>query len=225
MSSDTRTFEEACEAYFDRATSDPTWRDLYRRSVEELMAALAPKERRRFLDYLNRFSVLNASFLVRRAASVHVLSLCPQGDEELSRARRRAAAANLAAFRRDLVSPPPGEEEGKRPQEVPRAVFMAALRQVQGTADGTPRNFREMTAQSIEGVMAAFSDAEREKMHNLFEQFSVEALAQVFRLWMWHQGEESRRPELARRQYEQWSLSADESCWWRYLQGDSWIYF
>jgi hypothetical protein len=168
---------------------------------------------------------LNASFLVRRAASVHVLSLCPQDDEELSRARRRAAAANLAAFRRDFVSPPPGEEEGKRPQEVPRAVFEAALRQVQGSADGTPRNFREMTAQSIEGVMSAFSDAEREKMHSLFEQFSVEALAQVFRLWMWHQGEESRRPELARRQYEQWSLSSDESYWWRYLQGRDWIYF
>ena len=225
MSSDTPTFDAACEAYLDRATTDPAWRDLYRRSVKELMAALAPSERRRFLDYLNRFSVLNASFLLRRAASVHVLSLCPQDDEELSRTRRVAAAENLAAFRRDFISPPPGEEEGKRPEDAPLTVFEAALRQVQGVAAETPPAFREMTAQCIEGVMAAFTGARREAMHALFEKFSVEGLAQVFRLWMWHQGEESRRTELARRQYEQWSLSSDESYWWRYRQGDAWIYF
>ena len=225
MSSDTRTFDAACEAYFARATSDLTWRDLYRRSLEELMATLTPPERRRFLDYLNRFSVLNASFLVRRAASVYVLSLSPRDGEKLGRTRRRAAAENLAAFRRDFIDPPPGEEEGKRPEDVPQAVFKAALRQVQGSAAETPRTFREMTAQSIEGVMAAFTGARREEMQILFERFPVEGLAQVFRLWMWHQGEESRRPELARRQYERWSLSADESYWWRYPLGDDWIYF
>jgi hypothetical protein len=225
MSSDTPIFETACEAYLARATIDPQWRELYRRSVEKLMAALALPERSRLLSYVNQLSVLNASFVVRRLASVYVLSLYPQEDEELSRARRRAAAENLAAFRLDFISPPPGEEEGKRGQDVPRAVFRAALRQIQGSTAETPLPFREMTEQSIEGVMAAFSSAEREKVHSQFEQFSVEGLAQVFRLWMWHQGEESRRSELARQQYEQWRLSADESYWWRYPQGKNWIYF
>ena len=225
MSSDTRTFDAACESYLARATNDPAWRGLYRRGVEELMSALAPPERRRFTDYLDRFSVLNASFLVRRAASVFVLTLLPREEEGPGMDRKAAAAENLAAFRRDFISPPPGEEEGKRLEDAPLAVFKAALRQVQGGAQGTPRAFREMTAQSIEGVMAAFSGAQREEVQALFEEFSVEGLAQVLRLWMWHQGEESRRSELARRQYEQSNLGADESFWWRYPSGHDWIYF
>lgn len=81
-----------------------------------------------------------------------------------------------------------------------------------------------MTAQCIERVMESFSAAQRTQMQDLFEQFSVAGMEQVLRLWMWVQGEESQRAALAHRQYAQWRATGDESYWWRYSQGEEWIY-
>ena len=224
MNADSRIFDAARETYLSRATSEPQWRDLYRQSVDLVMTALAPTEHQRLLHYIGQFSVLNASFVVQRLAEVHALSLYPEANAELTAARRLAAAANLAALRRDFITVPPGEEEGQCPADAPQRVFKAALRRRQGLPGETPPAFRAMTAQCIEQVMESFSATQRAQMHNLFEQFSVAGMEQVLRLWLWVQGEESLRATLAQRQYAQWRATGDESHWWRYPQGEAWIY-
>ena len=225
MTDDMKIFDAALETYLARATPDAEWIDLYRESTRKLLGELTAPERERLMSYINRFSVLNASFIVRRLCEVYAVSLYATEDEVSGRARKQTAAANLRAFHRDFIDPPIGEEEGKRPAEAPQTVFKAALRRVQGCDDGTPPAFREMTATSIGGVMATFSRLERDLMEEQFERFSVEAMVQVLRLWMWHQGEESRRAITPRQQYEQWHKTGDESYWWRYPQGEQWIYF
>ena len=224
MSADTRIFDAARETYLSRATIDPQWRDLYRQSVDLVMATLEAAERQRLLHYINQFSVLNAVFVVQRLAEVHAPSLYPEANAELAGARRLTAAANLAALRRDFIAAPPGEEEGQRPADAPQRVFKAALRRRQGLPGETPPAFQEMTAQCIERVMESFSAAQRTQMQDLFEQFSVAGMEQVLRLWMWVQGEESQRAALAHRQYAQWRATGDESYWWRCSQGEEWIY-
>ena len=225
MTSDRSTLDAALEVYLARATPDPEWKSILRQSAQQLMDGFATTEQERFLGYLKQFSVLNASFVVRRAAEVHAASLFEQGNEERSSTRPQTAVENLAAFRRDFIDPPPGEEEGKRPGETPLVVFKAGLRRVQGYDTNTPQAFQDMTAASIEKVMATFELDERKRAEEQFEQFSVEAMAQVFRMWMWHQGEEVRRFDTPRRQYDQWHATKDESYWWRAPQGEEWIYF
>ena len=223
--SEANSFEAALEAYLARATPDPEWNALFRESARQLMQGFTAEERARLSGYLDQFSVLNASFVMRRVAEVHAASLFAQGNEEDSRARLQTTAENLAAFRRDFIDPPFGEEEDKRPAETPLVVFKAALRRAQGCDSGTPLAFQDMTAESIEGVMATFSTDERRLAEEQFEQFTVEAMAQVMHLWMWHQGEESRRAITPRQQFERWRATHDESYWWRYPQGEEWIYF
>lgn len=224
MNAGSQIFDAARETYLSRATSEPQWRDLYRQSVDLVMTTLAATERQRLLHYIDQFSVLNASFIVQRLAEVHALSLYPEDDAERAAARRLAAAANLAALRRDFITVPPGEEEGQCPADAPQRVFKAALRRRQGLPGETPPAFQAMTAQCIERVMKSFSARQRAQMQDLFEQFSVAGMEQVLRLWMWVQGEESRRAALAQRQYAQWHATGDESYWWRYPQGEEWIY-
>ncbi len=225
MTSDRSALDAALETYLARATPDAEWKSILRQSAQQLMDGFAAAEQGRFLGYLNQFSVLNASFVVRRAAVVHAASLFEQGNEEPSSTRPQTAVENLAAFRRDFIDPPPGEEEGKRRGETPLVVFKAGLRRVQGYDTNTPQAFQDMTAASIEKVMATFELDERKRVEEQFEQFSVEGMAQVFRMWMWHQGEESRRAITPRQQFEQWRATNDESYWWRYPQGEEWIYF
>jgi hypothetical protein len=223
MTSDKNNVDVALEAYLARATPDPEWIALLRDSARQLLDGLAAAERDRFMRYISQFSVLNASFILRRVAAVHAATLFAQRHQE--HGDEQTAAENLAAFRRDFIDPPLGEEEGKRPNETPLVVCKAGLRRAQGFDSGTPQAFQDMTGASIEKVMASFSAEERSSAQEQFETFSVEAMAQVFRLWMWHQGEESRRFITARQQYDQWHATRDESYWWRYPQGEEWIYF
>ncbi len=216
--------DAALEAYLARATPDPEWNALFRESAKQVMDGFTVMERERLMSYINQFSVLNASFIARRLAEVYAAGLFAQG-KEYSSTRQQTATENLAAFRRDFIDPPPGEKEGKRPGETPLVVFKVALRRVQGCDTDTPQAFQDMTAESIERVMSTFSTDERKRAEEQFEQFSVEAMAQVFRMWMWHQGEESRRASTPRQQFEQWRATNDESYWWRYPQGEEWIYF
>ena len=210
MSADSQIFDAARDSYLSRATIDPQWRNLYRQSVDLVMTTLAATERQRLCRYIDQFSVLNASFVVQRLAEVHALSLYPEADVERAAARRLAAAANLAALRRDFITAPPGEEEGQCPADAPQRVFKAALRRRQGLPGETPPAFQEMTAQCIERVMESFSATQRAQMQYLFEQFSVAGMEQVLRLWMWVQDEESQRAALAQRQYAQWRATGDE---------------
>ena len=223
MTNDTNIVDAALEVYVARATPDPEWIALLRESARQLLEGLAVAERERLVGYLNQYSILNASFIMQRVAAVHASSLFSQGSGE--HGGEGTVAENLAAFRRDFVDPPAGEEEGKRPGEIPLVVYKAALRRIQGCDAGTPQAFWDMTAESIKKVMATFSTEERARTEEQFETFSVEAMAHVFRLWMWHQGEESKRFVTPRQQYDQWHATGDESYWWRYPQGEEWIYF
>lgn len=97
MSADTRIFDAARETYLSRATIDPQWRDLYRQSVDLVMATLEAAERQRLLHYINQFSVLNAVFVVQRLAEVHAPSLYPEANAELAGARRQRRRARKKA--------------------------------------------------------------------------------------------------------------------------------
>jgi hypothetical protein len=121
----------------------------------------------------------------------------------------------MRRFRSDFVSPPPGEEEGRLPAEAPRATFLAALRQRQGTTCGTPVAFQEMMGASIARIMDSFDQNERSELDALFESLPVDAVASIMRVWTWAGGEEKLKLKLPRSQFERWKETEDESVWWQ----------
>ena len=222
------TIDAAVELYIERATPEPPWRDRIRRGIDRVLEELVEAERNRVFDYVDGFDPAAALFPIKRIAEIYTLCLQESARDSTSRSRQSSAPRRMARFRADFTIPPPGQEEGRRPQDAPRATFHAALRQRQG-AD-TPAEFREMTGAVIHMVMDSFEERHRAQLDALFERLPVGAVAAAMLTWTWGGGDERLKPAIARRQFDRWQQTGDVSVWWQICvapreEAPVWIYF
>lgn len=197
-------YKAALDEYLDRATDDVVWKELFRRSADQVLEELGVDERARLLDYMGRFSLSSAAFVARELAKVHAVDLFT-GREERS-------ADNLARFRRNFILAQVGEEEGKRATDAPGEVMAAALRRQQGT---DPVH-RERVADCVRATMAAFDVTDRAHVETLFSGWPVAAVEFAIRVWMWLI-DDHKRVELSGAQLRQWQATGDERIWWQYF--------
>ena len=197
-------YAAALAEYLDRATDDPEWKDLFRRSADKVLEQQAAEERARLLEYMGRFSVASAAFVVKDMAAVYALAL-HSGRED-------RAEEHLGRFRSSYILPPAGEEEGKRAEDAPREVFAAALRRRQGT-DPVHRGRVE---NSVRATMEVFAERERREVEALFAGWPVAAVEFSFRIWLWL-SDDYPRTDLAGAQCRQWKKTGDERIWWKYF--------
>ncbi len=229
MPTQRQTVDAAFDLYIQRATTEAHWRDRIRRSIDRVLEELSEAERSRFFDYVNGFDLGSALFPVRRIAEIYTLCLHESVDDSLRGRRKESAQTRMTRFRADFLTPPPGQEEGRLPQDAPRATFHAALRQRQGVAD-TPAEFREMIGATIHMVMDSFEERDRDQLDELFERLPVGAVAGAMLTWTWGGGDEKLKPEIARRQFDRWQQTDDVSVWWQIRiaprqETPVWIYF
>ena len=228
MHTQRQTVDAAIDLYIQRATPERHWRDRIRRGIDRALEELTPLERNRFLGYVEGFDRAAAVFPVRRIAEVYTLCLDESLDESLRDRHQEVAQERMIRFRAGFVTPPPGQEEGRRPHDAPRATFHAAVRQRQGVDTST--EFREMIGSTIHMVMDSFEERDRVQLDALFERLPVGAVASAMLTWTWGGGDEKLKPKIARRQFDRWQQTDDVSVWWQIRvapreETPVWIYF
>ena len=228
MPTQRQTVDAAIDLYVHRATPEAYWRDRLRRSIHRALEELTDSERSRFLDYVDGFAAEAALFPIKRIAEIYTFCLLENADDALRQSRQDVAQRRMTRFRDDFVTPPLGQEEGKRPEDAPRSTFHAALRRRQG--EDTAAEFRSMTAATIHMVMDSFEESAREQLDALFEQLPVGAVERAMLTWTWSGGDEKLKPEIASRQFERWQQTNDPSVWWQIRTSPTeetgvWIYF
>ncbi len=90
------TVEAAIDLYVQRATPEPYWRNLMRRSIDRALEELTDPERTRFLDYLDGFGAGAALFPVKRIAEIYTLCLHESGDDSLRGRRQELAQKRMS---------------------------------------------------------------------------------------------------------------------------------
>jgi hypothetical protein len=223
-----QTIDAAIDLYVQRATPEEHWQDRIRRGIDRALEELTDSERNRFLDYVDRFALEAALFPIKRIAEIYTLCWLENADDATRQSRQHMAQNRIIRFRADFVTPPPGQEEGRRAEDAPHPTFHAALRQRQG--EDTPAAFREMTAATVNMVMDSFVESDRGQLDALFEQLPVGAVAGAMFTWTWGGGDEKLKPEIASRQFARWRQTNDASVWWQIRtapreEAAVWIYF
>ena len=197
-------YEAALAEYLGRATDDTLWKELFRRSADQVLETLSSDERDRIMEYMGQFSLPSAAHIAGELAAVYAV--------DLFTGKEKRAADNLDRFRRNFILPRAGEEEGKRPADAPREAWAAALRRQQGT---DPVH-RERVAASIAATMDAFEENDRAAVETLLASWPVAAVEYTFRVWIWL-SDDHKRASLSAAQFRQWQDTGDERIWWQYF--------
>lgn len=201
-------YRAALAEYLERATDDPEWEDLFRRSADKVLGGLTDEERAKLLEYMGQFSVPSAAFVVREMAAVYAL--------DLYTGREDPAGEKLAHFRDHFILSPAAEMKGKQAAGAPGEVFAAALRRRQGT---DPLH-RERIAKSIAATMDAFAVEDRRDVEELFARWPDVAVEFTFCTWMWL-SDDFKRVQMAGAQHRKWRETGDERIWWMYFDVDA----
>ena len=185
-------YEAALVEYLDQATDEAVWKDLFRRSADQVLKVFSSDERARLMEYMGQFSLPSVAFIAKESAAVYALALFT-GREERS-------PENLDRFRNNYILPRVGEEEGKRTADAPLEVMAAALRRQQGS---DPVH-RERVTKSVNATMEAFDESDRAKVETLFSSWPVAAVEFTIRVWMWL-SDDHKRVKLSGAQLRQWA--------------------